>query len=140
MYEGEDRAQTPSSAPPEEAPTAEISLTLKPEPCLSSPSGTAPGIAPIKAMFNRLELRGVHVTESMNVSVHDLQESDDRDEALIKAFHALDTDGRQCLSMQQLRGVVCLDSPEVNQHQVHMFGSCLSALFESHHRSERTNR
>lgn len=129
VYEGEDRAQTPSSAPPQEARTAEPSSTLEPAPCLSGPPGTAPDIAPIKAMLNRLEKRGVHVTESMNLSVHDLQEFEDREEALIKAFHALDIDGRQCLSMQQLRGLVCLDSPQVNQHQVHCLAPVLSCTF-----------
>lgn len=70
-------------------------------------------------MLSRLENRGVYVAESTNMSLHDCKEFEDREDALIKAFHALDVDGTERLAVKQLRGLVCLDSPEVNQQQVH---------------------
>lgn len=117
VYEGEDVPAIPSCGPDQEEATPKL-----PGPSLQSASGqnkhSGQDIAPIKAMLYRLEHRGVHVAESMQLNLHEDQSMVDREDALIKAFNALDVDGAERLSTQQLRGLVCLDSQEVNQQQV----------------------
>jgi hypothetical protein len=119
-YEGEEKAATP------ERQAAELSeKNVEFENSLTFDSHgwrhSSDFPAELKAMWDRLLGRGVSIAERVNMNMHNgvaALELDNREEAVIKAFRALDVDDTGNLHSKNLQALVTLDEPDTNAGQV----------------------
>lgn len=127
VHAGEERPDA-VNADAQAEPAAEAGNAIEAEPRPADTRGNGSRVKPMESMLTRLERRGIHVAENLDLDMSDplnAVECEDRDDAVIKAFHALDADGARVLSTQQLRGLVALHTPEINKQQVrHRRRSC----------------
>eukprot|EP00892_Ulva_mutabilis_P003277 jgi/Ulvmu1/1320/UM011_0048.1 len=120
VYEGEHKASTPNCTADPDEQGVEPESVMQPDSSLAHARREQSYTTPTHLMLARLASRGVHVAESLSLEMSDPEqviECENRDEALIKAFHALDLNGARQLSSAQLRGIVSLESPDVNRQQ-----------------------
>lgn len=131
VYEGEARTSTPRCGHEQEEPAPEPHGTVKTTTSQPATPTVDVGVTPTESMLARLESRGVHVAEMLSLNMHNPRKAvdcDDRDEAVIKAFRALDVDGSHSLSEQHLRGLVPLNSLDGNKEQVPSMTSVFQAM------------
>lgn len=84
-------------------------------------SGDQTDCTALELMWQRLSGRGQSVAERMNINVHKgatAVECENRDEALIQAFRALDVHKEDILGPNSMKALVTLDNPSSNAIEV----------------------